>query len=566
MSEHDPDAAPEPSGGLFGPQSAAPGGHPPVIDHAPPPELPQPAAPARRGGTPFSLTLLITALLAGGIYYVWSHPKPEAGDSGQTTGSAGADSVRAELGQQILSLSARVETLEKQASSQPPAQAAAPQPAAASQDAVAEQAKKLDDLSGRIDALSGKQDQIAAQAAKALEVAGQQATAPASGGAPPPDRTAQQVPGLEAQQQANDQTKVPGTGPSASAPGSAPDQTQEKAALDQIDQRLTKLEQVGGQTQGADAQAQQAGAQQTQAALAALGTRLDKLEQTAGQEQSQAAAAQTEKAGAQQAGAQQAETALAALGGRLDKLEQATGQVQSQEAAVQAQQTRAQQAEAALAVLGTRLDKLEQTTGQVQSQDSSVQSAEAAQAKAQQSDTQAIDALQARVVKLEAGAGQTAGVAQDATRAIKIEAAAAALQAGQPLGTLPGAPPALSRFATTAPPTEGALRAAFPQVAERARAASQPATSPQRSLLDRTLARLQQSVVVRQGDQVLVGDPAAGVLARAQQEVSVDDLKSAVTDLSKLRGPAADAVRDWMGQAQALLDARAALAALAAHG
>ncbi len=564
MSEHDPDAAPEPSGGLFGPQSAAPGG--PVIDHAPPPEV-QPAAPrARRGGTPFSLTLLITALLAGGIYYVWSHPKPGAGDSGQTTGSAGADSVRAELGQQILSLSARVETLEKQASSQPPAQAAAPQPAAASQDAVAEQAKKLDDLSGRIDALSGKQDQIAAQAAKALEVAGQQATAPASGGAPPPDRTAQQVPGLEAQQQANDQTKVPGTGPSTSAPGSAPDQTQEKAALDQIDQRLTKLEQAGAQTQGADAQAQQAGAQQTQAALAALGTRLDKLEQTSGQEQSQAAAAQTEKAQTQQAGAQQAEAALAALGARLDKLEQTTGQVQSQEAAAQAQQTRSQQAEAALAVLGTRLDKLEQTTGQVQSQDSSVQSAEAAQAKAQQSDTQAIDALQARVVKLEAGVGQTAGVAQDATRAIKIEAAAAALQAGQPLGKLPGAPPALSRFATTAPPTEGALRAAFPEVADRARAASQPATSPQRSLLDRTLARLQQSVVVRQGDRVLVGDPAAGVLARAQQDVSADDLKSAVTDLSKLQGPAADAVRDWVGQAQALLDARAALAVLAAHG
>ncbi len=570
MSEHDPDAAsPEPSGGLFGPGPAEPAARPPVIDHAPPPEMTA-AQPVRRGGTPFALTLLITALLAGGIYYVWSHPKPGAEEAGQPAGSsAAANAVRAELGQQVLSLSARVDTLEKQgaaqvgagqsAATQPgaaqagatqagatqagaaqpdagqrgAAQPAVPQQAMASQDAVADQAKKLDDLSARIDALSGKQDQIAAQAAKALDVASQQAPAAASGDQPPPDRTVQQIPGLVAQQQANDQAKTPGTGQSLPAP----DQAQEKTAIEQIDQRLAKLEQAGGPSQDAGAQAQQTGTQQTG----------------------------TQQTGTQQTGTQQTQAALAELATRLDKLEQATGQVQSQEAAAQAQQAHTQQAEAALALLATRLDKIEQATGQVQSQDSSARSAEAVQAKAQQSDTQAIDTLNERVAKLEQGAGQTAGVAQDATRAIKIEAAAAALQAGQPLGALPGAPPALSRFATTAPPTEGALRAAFPLVAERARAASQPAAR-QGSLLDRTLARLQQSVVVRQGDQVLVGDPAAGVLARVQQQVAAGDLKAAVTDLGRLQGPAADAVRDWVGQAQALLDARAALAALAAHG
>ena len=178
---------------------------------------------------------------------------------------------------------------------------------------------------------------------------------------------------------------------------------------------------------------------------------------------------------------------------------------------------------------------------------------------------QTLAGLGERVAKLEQGAGVATGAAKDATRAIQLEAAAAALQAGQPLGDLPGAPAALARYATTAPPTEAALRADFPRVADAARAVSRP-DDARRSFIDRALARLQQSVVVRQGDHVVVGDPAAGVLARAQASVAAGDLKGAADTLAALTGQAADAVRPWVAQARGLIDARAALAAMAAHG
>jgi len=192
-----------------------------------------------------------------------------------------------------------------------------------------------------------------------------------------------------------------------------------------------------------------------------------------------------------------------------------------------------------------------------QQKDALAQSAEAQKA--------ALDAVDARIGKLEQGAGQAQGAAQDATRAIRLEAAQAALDAGQPLGTIPDAPPALARFATTAPPTEGALRVAFPAVAAAAAAASTPDVE-NKGFFDRALARLQQSVTVRQGDHVIVGDPAAGILARAQDDVNNGDLKAAVQVLGGLKGAAADKVADWVAQVKALLEARSALAGLAAHG
>jgi hypothetical protein len=73
-------------------------------------------------------------------------------------------------------------------------------------------------------------------------------------------------------------------------------------------------------------------------------------------------------------------------------------------------------------------------------------------------------------------------------------------------------------------------------------------------------------VTVRRGDHVIVGDPAAGVIAKAQQELNDDDLKAAVATLSALSGRAAKAVQPWVAQANAVLEARAALAQLAAHG
>jgi hypothetical protein len=177
---------------------------------------------------------------------------------------------------------------------------------------------------------------------------------------------------------------------------------------------------------------------------------------------------------------------------------------------------------------------------------------------------QVTDALAVRLDKLEAGAGAVSSTADRAARLTSIQAAEVALQAGQKLGEIPGAPPALARFATIAPPTEPVLRESFPAIAAHAREVSRPDVS-QKSFWQRSLTRLQQSVTVRQGDDVLVGDPAAGILADAEEKVRLGDLAGAVAALRRLQGPAADAVKDWADQAQALVDARVALASLAAH-
>jgi hypothetical protein len=174
------------------------------------------------------------------------------------------------------------------------------------------------------------------------------------------------------------------------------------------------------------------------------------------------------------------------------------------------------------------------------------------------------DALRTRLDQLEKGAGQVEGVATRANVMTRVQAAEVALLAGQKLGNIPGAPPALARFANKAPPTDAQLREAFPEVADHARGVSQPDLAS-KSLLERSWLRLQESVTVRQGDDVLVGDPAAGILADAQAKVNSDDLQGAVAALQKLRGPAADAVAPWVEQVNAVLAARAALASMAAH-
>ena len=141
-----------------------------------------------------------------------------------------------------------------------------------------------------------------------------------------------------------------------------------------------------------------------------------------------------------------------------------------------------------------------------------------------------------------------------------------ALAAGQKLGDLPGAPPALARFADAAPPTEAALRLAFPQAAREALAVSHPAAAEGQPLLTRLWAQAQDLVTVRQGDRVLIGDPAAGVLAHARADLEAGDLAAAAADVAKLEGAAAQAMSAWLEQARSLLQARAALAAWAASG
>jgi len=177
--------------------------------------------------------------------------------------------------------------------------------------------------------------------------------------------------------------------------------------------------------------------------------------------------------------------------------------------------------------------------------------------------TRQIDATTARLGKIEGAAGQVAAIASRTARLARLQSAEAALSAGLPLGTLPGAPPALARFATARPPTEAGLRLAFPATEKAVRGISRP-DSDAKPFLDRIWDRTQQLVTVRQGDNVLVGDTSAGVLARARVALDAGDLSGAVTAMGALTGDAGKAAAPWVGDAKALLDARAALAEMAA--
>jgi hypothetical protein len=178
--------------------------------------------------------------------------------------------------------------------------------------------------------------------------------------------------------------------------------------------------------------------------------------------------------------------------------------------------------------------------------------------------TRQLEAEGTRIAALEKNAGQLSGIADRAGKLARIQAATTALAAGRPLGEIPGAPPALARYAAAPPPTEAALRLAYPAAERAALAATSPETDG-KPFLDRVLARAQDLVTVRQGDHVIIGDEGAGILARARTAVMAGDLPVAAAAIADLRGAPAKAMADWLAQAQALLAARAALADMAAH-
>ena len=163
-------------------------------------------------------------------------------------------------------------------------------------------------------------------------------------------------------------------------------------------------------------------------------------------------------------------------------------------------------------------------------------------------------ALDQRVLQAE-----RAGVRS--VRLARLQRAAAALESGQALGEIPGAPAALARFAFTAPPTESALRLGFPAAAQRARAASQiPGGEP--GIGERIWHRMLNLVTVRAGDTVLVGTPAAIGLGQAAERLGGGDLAGAVAALDALDAAASAAIADWRASAASLLAARAALATM----
>lgn len=173
-------------------------------------------------------------------------------------------------------------------------------------------------------------------------------------------------------------------------------------------------------------------------------------------------------------------------------------------------------------------------------------------------------ALNARIETLDAKLAQdmTQSTAR-AAQASRLRAAVAALQAGQPIGELADASPALARYARAAPPTEPALRETFATYASAAETASRPSAEGH-DFAERMWMRAQTLVTVRQGSKVLVGAPAAVTLAASRGKLDAGDLAGAIAALEPLDAAATSAMAPWKSDAQALLDARTALSAMAA--
>jgi hypothetical protein len=224
-----------------------------------------------------------------------------------------------------------------------------------------------------------------------------------------------------------------------------------------------------------------------------------------------------------------------------------------------------------LAPLETRIAALEakqqadsQMAGRIDALSARADSLETTQRAGQSDLARRLEADEARLAAIERSTSQIPALADRAGRLARVQAIRLALDSGQKLGEIPGAPAPLARFANSAPPTEPGLRLAFPQAAREALSVARPA-SDGKPLLARVWDEAQDLVTVRQGDRVLVGDPAAGVLARARTALDAGDLSGAVAAVASLNGAPAQAMAGWAAEARALLDARAALAEWAAH-
>ncbi|HXA25989.1 MAG TPA: mitofilin family membrane protein [Acetobacteraceae bacterium] len=220
--------------------------------------------------------------------------------------------------------------------------------------------------------------------------------------------------------------------------------------------------------------------------------------------------------------------------------------------------------EARIAALEARPPVDTQLAGRIDALSARADSLETALRTIQSDLARRLDADEARIATAERNAGQISALADRMGRVARVQAAQLALNTGQKLGEMSGAPPALARFAATPPPTEATLRLAFPQAAREALAAAKPPTEG-KPLLARLWAETQDLVTVRQGDRVLVGDPAAGVLEHARAALDAGDLAAAVAAVSALTGAPAQAMAGWLADARALMEARAALIDWAAH-
>lgn len=127
------------------------------------------------------------------------------------------------------------------------------------------------------------------------------------------------------------------------------------------------------------------------------------------------------------------------------------------------------------------------------------------------------------------------------------------------MGLAPNAPlgAQLSPLAPTGAPTVEALQQRFPQTARDVIAAARmaEATDP----VARFLANFQSLVSVRSMTPQ-EGDSAAAVVSRAEAAVRAGEISSAITELSALEGPSAEAAAAWLNDARAMVEANTAIA------
>jgi hypothetical protein len=163
---------------------------------------------------------------------------------------------------------------------------------------------------------------------------------------------------------------------------------------------------------------------------------------------------------------------------------------------------------------------------------------------------------------MQANATDIGKLTQRMTLLNALGTARLALDAGQPLGQIPGAPPALAQFADTPPPRFAALRESFEPAARSAEAASLSGTG-RPGFWARAKLRLEGMLTVSNGSRVVFGPPAAAALNAARAALADGDLAGAVAALQTLPPGAKAAMGGWLAQAQALLAAQAALVAMA---
>jgi len=177
---------------------------------------------------------------------------------------------------------------------------------------------------------------------------------------------------------------------------------------------------------------------------------------------------------------------------------------------------------------------------------------------------QQVGAVTSRVAALEANATNVETVTRRLNRLARLQEASLALAAGRAIGDVPDAPASLARYAHAPPPTEADLRLRFPQAERAALSARQPDENDA-PFLDRMWDQAQGLVTIRRGENVVVGNPSAVVLSRARTAIDAGDLSGAVVAIESLKGPPGQAMSAWLADAKALLDARTALAQLAAQ-